>query len=52
MHSKTVQTLMKCDISTGSDDAITGADPVFLERGLICIKVGGGFALQILSNFS
>ena len=30
---------------------LQGADPGFLERGFICIKVWG-FALLILSNFS
>ena len=31
--------------------SLTGADPGFLERGLICIKVWG-FALLILCHFS
>ena len=30
---------------------LSGADPGFLERGFICLKVWG-FALLFLSNFS
>ena len=35
---------------TCSNCLITGADPVFLERGFRCVKEGVGFAMLILSQ--
>ena len=54
--------MMKLHLWTGWKSDVAGADPGFLERGFICIKVRGvrfadciivrGLALLILSHFS
>ena len=52
-YSKAVPMPRKCDecMRNITENIYTEADPGFLERGLICIKVWG-FALLILSHFS
>ena len=42
---------MQAHLSVSNVLTLQGGNPGFLERGFICIKVGGGFALLISSNF-